>query len=131
MTLMYVCNSCGKRYEREDQLIFLFPNIPDLYKRISPGGIVPAAECRECEGLVYRADTVVRLLVLLEGGLVQAVLADRPDIEVAVLDQDTEGADEDEIVNVVGTVDTLRGTLEARHVIVAPVLIESAWRTTE
>jgi hypothetical protein len=73
----------------------------------------------------------VRLLILLEGGLVQEVLADKPGVEVAVLNMDLDGVDEDEIVDVVGEVDTLRGTLEAHDVTVAPVLIESAWRPVE
>lgn len=95
---MYACDNCGKRYERENELTFFFPNIPDLHKRIHPGGIVPAAECPECGALLYPKDAGVRLLVLLDGGLVQDVLADRPDVEVAVLNQDLEGADEDELV---------------------------------
>ena len=128
---MYVCKNCGKRYERKDELTFFFPNIPNLHKLISPGGIVPAAECPECGALVYPGGVGVRLLVLLDGGLVQDVLADRPTVEVAVLNLDLEGADEDDIVDVVGEVDTLRGTMEAYEVTVAPALIESAWRPIE
>jgi hypothetical protein len=37
--------------------------------------------------------------VVLEGGIVQSVVADRPeDIEVAVIDYDADGCDESEIV---------------------------------
>jgi predicted RNA-binding Zn-ribbon protein involved in translation (DUF1610 family) len=125
---MYVCDNCGKRYDREDDFTHFFPNIPDLQQRLDIGGTVPAAECPACGALVYREAKPVRVLVLLDGGLVQGVLADKPDVEVAVLDQDIEGADEDEIVEVVGEVDTLRGTLQAHAINVAPALIESAWR---
>ena len=45
-----------------------------------------------------------------------------------MLDQDLDGAAENDIVEVVGEVDTLRGTLQAHEVNVAPVLIESAHR---
>ena len=73
----------------------------------------------------------VRVLVLLDGGLVQGVLADKPGVDVTVLDQDIEGADENEIVEVIGETNTLRGTLQAHEVTVAPVLIESAYRAVE
>lgn len=40
-----------------------------------------------------------RVAVVLEGGIVQSVVADRPeDIEVAVIDYDADGCDESEIV---------------------------------
>ena len=128
---MYLCDNCGKRYERDDELTIFFPNIPNLHKRISPGDIVPAGECPECGALVYPEGMGVRLLVLLDGGLVQDVLADRPTVEVAVLNLDLEGADEDDIVDVVDEIDTLRGTMQAYDVTVAPALIESAWRPIE
>ncbi|BAU49607.1 hypothetical protein SVA_3059 [Sulfurifustis variabilis] len=39
-----------------------------------------------------------RVAVVLEGGIVQSVVADRPeDIEVAVIDYDADGCDESEI----------------------------------
>ena len=125
---MYRCDNCDNRYEHETDLHHVFPDIPDLLQRLDAGGTVPAAECPECGALVYLDKEPVRLLVLLEGGLVQDVLADCPDVEVAVLNQDLDGADEDEIVVIVGEVDTLRGTLQAHGVNVAPVLIESAYR---
>ena len=128
---MYVCDNCGRRYEREQDLTFVFPNIPGLLERLDPGGTVPAGECPDCGMLVYPQDQPVRVLILLDGGLVQDVLADKPGVEVAVLNQDTEGVDDDEIVEVVGETDTLRGTLQAHEVTIAPVLIESAWRPIE
>lgn len=40
-----------------------------------------------------------RVAVVLEGGIVQSVVADRPeDIEVAVIDYDADGCDESKIV---------------------------------
>jgi len=75
----------------------------------------------------------VRVLILLDGGLVQDVMTDKPGIEVAVLDADIEGADEefDEIVDVTGDGYALRGTLQAHDVAIAPEAIESAWRPAE
>ena len=174
---MYVCDNCGNRYEREETLSHVFPDIPDLLQRLDPGGTVPAGECPGCGALVYperepvrvpgivlealrhaydrlnaiphryddtnfklirdavtaaeRGCEPVRVLILLEGGLVQDVLADTPGLEAAVLDQDLDGVEEDEIVEVVGEVDTLRGTLHAHEVTVASTLIASAWRPVE
>lgn len=166
---MFVCDNCGKRFEKETELRFRFPHIPDLTQRIEPGGMVPAGDCPWCASLVYpcgeRSESCVlaalthaeerlnairhnyadtdfklirdgiaeakrptRVLVLLDGGLVQDVVADKQGVEAAVLDQDLEGADEEGIVEVVGQVDTLRGKLSAHEVTVAPALIESAWR---
>jgi len=75
----------------------------------------------------------VRLLVVLEGGLVQEFLADGPGVEAAVIDMDIEGADEefDEIVDVTGDGYALRGTLQAHDVAIAPEAIVSAWRPAE
>ena len=125
---MLVCDNCGKRYEREEQLRHVFPDIPDLLDRLDPGGTVPAGECPACGALVYPEEQPVRILVVVDGGLVQDVLADKPGVEVAVLDQDLDGADEDEIVDVVGETGTLRGTLTAHELTIAPVLVESAWK---
>jgi len=125
---MFKCDNCDTRYERENQLRHVFPDIPKLLQRLDPGGTVPAGECPACGALVYPEDQPVRILVLLDGGLVQGVVADKPGVEAAVLDQDTEGADEDEIVDVVGETGTHRGTLQAHEVTVAPTMIESAWR---
>ncbi|NQT93236.1 MAG: hypothetical protein HQ559_10780 [Lentisphaerae bacterium] len=127
---LLVCDNCGKSWT-DYELEHAFPDIPGLTERIEPGGTVPAGECPTCGALVYPNREPVRVLVLLDGGLVQDVLADRDGVEVAVLDQDLEGADEEDIVEVVGKVDTLRGTLSAHEVTVAPALIESAWRPVE
>ena len=70
-----------------------------------------------------------RLLILLDGGLVQAVCTTQPGIEVAVLDQDTEGADPSDISAVEGEIDTLYGSLSRPPVTDAPELIDSAWQT--
>ncbi len=80
---------------------------------------------------IAEAKQPVRVLVLLDGGLVQDVLTDREGLEAAVLDQDLDGVDEENIVDVVGEVDSLRGTLSAYDVTVASALIESAWQPVE
>jgi hypothetical protein len=128
---MFKCDNCGKRYEREEQLKYVFPDIPGLAERLDPGGTVPSGECSACGALVYPKDRPIRLLILLEGGLVQDVLVDKPGVEVAVLDMDTEGADEDEIVEVVGKCRTFAGTLQAHEVNIATDMIESAWQAAE
>jgi hypothetical protein len=59
---------------------------------------------------------------------VRDVLANKPGVEVAVLDQDIAGADGHQIVEVVGEVDRLHGILRAHDVTVAPTLVESGYR---
>lgn len=125
---MFVCDNCGERYEREDQLKFVWPDIPGLTERLDVGGIVPAGECPACGALVYLEDQAVRVLVLLSGGLVRDVLADKPGVAVAVLDQDIDSADGHQIVEIVGEVDRLHGILQAHDVTVAPALVESGYR---
>jgi len=128
---MLRCDNCGKRYERDHQLKRVWPDIPGLTERLDVGGVVPAGECVDCGALVYVETQPIRLLILLDGGLVQGVLADKTGVEVAVLDQDLDGADDDAIVVVEGEVDALRGTLQAHDVTVAPALIASAWQHME
>ena len=125
---MYECDNCGRRYSATNKLKHVFPDIPDLLQRLDVGGPVPCGECIRRSALVYKKPDPIRLLVVLDGGLVQDVLADRPGVQAAVLDQDIEGADETDIVDVVGKSQRLRGTLQAHEVVVAPVLIESAYR---
>ena len=50
---MLKCDNCDRQYEREDQLQYVFPDIPNLLHRLDPGGTVPAGECPECGALVY------------------------------------------------------------------------------
>jgi len=125
---MFKCDNCDTRYEREDQLPYLFPNIPNLLQRLDPGGTVPVGECPKCGALVYPEDQPVRVLVVVEGGLVQDVMADKPGVEVRVLDKDVEGVEEQEIVDVVGEIYTLWGTLQRHDITIAPVLVEAAYR---
>lgn len=52
------CDNCG---HVQDSLVqgggkkplAIFPDIPDLLKRIDPGGEVPCAECPQCGSLMY------------------------------------------------------------------------------
>jgi hypothetical protein len=46
-----VCDECGHVFEIPEDNDFA--NIPDLNKRIEPGGTVPACECPKCGCLAY------------------------------------------------------------------------------
>ena len=46
------CVNCGKVSDEKD-LTHVFPNIPDLTERISPGEPVPFGECPGCGALVH------------------------------------------------------------------------------
>ena len=109
----------------------VFPDIPDLLSRIEPGGVVPAGECPDCGALVYPLNAPVRVAVLLEGGLVKAVLADRGNVRAAVLDLDTEGADDSEIITVDAGDDNMTGVPVTKDVIAAPVFVSALFTLTE
>jgi len=47
------CDNCGRTYRDAKALKHVFPAIPDLLRRIEPGGMVPCGECPHCEALVY------------------------------------------------------------------------------
>ena len=48
-----VCGNCQKIMLSEDELAHVFPDIPDLLERISPGEPVPIGECPDCGALVH------------------------------------------------------------------------------
>jgi hypothetical protein len=123
---MLKCDNCRRIFERENQLRHVFPNIPGLLERMEPGGVVPAGECLYCHALVYPVNPV-RVLVVLKGGSVQEVLADKEGAEVVVLDQDIEGASEDAIVDITGDSDTLTGILQSHDVCMDTSHVEAAY----
>jgi len=83
------CDDCGWTSALEET-----QPIRDLWSRVEPGGIMPAGECPRCGVLAYLLTRSNRVAVMVEGGLVQAIVADRPDqLRVAVVDYDTEGCD--------------------------------------
>ena len=127
---MLKCDNCGKTYAGEDELTYVFPDIPGLLLRLEPGCMVPAGECPACEALVYPV-AMIRVLVLLDGGLVQDVLTNQPGVEVAVLDQDTEGFGDDDIVIVNHDGVTLSGTLQMHETSGPDGLVDAAWRCYE
>ena len=92
---------------------------------------MPAGECPDCGALVYPLNAPVRVAVLLEGGLVKAVLADRGNDRAAVLDLDTEGADDSEIITVDAGDDSMTGVPVTKDVIAAPVFVSALFTLTE
>ena len=48
----FECQNCGKIH-KQGQLKREFPDIPDLWQRVSPGEPVPAGECNACGTLVH------------------------------------------------------------------------------
>jgi hypothetical protein len=125
---MFRCDNCDKRYMSESELRHRFPDIPDLLQRLDVGGVVPAGECPLCGALVYPEAKPVRVLILLDGGLVQNVLTDQPDVEASVLNEDREGVDEDELITVIDGDIELCGTLQAHEADYQPGILEAAWR---
>ena len=113
------------------KLARVFPDIPDLLSRIGPGGMVPSGECPDCGALVYPVNAPARVAILLEGGLVRGVLADRGNVSAAVLDLDTEGADDDEIITVDAGDESMTGVPVTKDVIAAPAFVNSLFQMTE
>ncbi|MFO1431266.1 MAG: hypothetical protein U1F76_14175 [Candidatus Competibacteraceae bacterium] len=75
----------------------------DFWSRISPGGVVPAGDCSRCGAFVYPLATLTpnRVAIFVEGGLVQAICADRPaEVQVLVVDYDREGVSPAALVRV-------------------------------
>ncbi len=125
---MYKCDNCDKRYKSESELRYRFPDIPDLLQRLDVGGTVPAGVCPACGVLVYPQAKPVRVLIVLDGGLVQDVMTDQPNVEAAVLNQDVEGCDEDELITVIDGDIELCGTLQAHETDYQPGTVAAAWR---
>ena len=48
-----VCDNCGKTFGDEQELMYVFPDIPGLIDRLDAGGTVPNGECPDCGSLVY------------------------------------------------------------------------------
>ena len=125
------CDNCWALFKGTGKLARVFPDIPGLLSRLEPGGIVPAGECPDCGALVYPLNAPVRVAVLLEGGLVKAVLADRGNVRAAVLDLDVEGADDSEIITVDAGDDNMTGVPVTKDVIAAPVFVSALFTLTE
>ena len=85
----YECGNCG-RYFKEDQLVHVFPDIPDLAQRVEPGGVVPAGECPECGALAYpRRDDIARFV---RGALIGMLSDGVPPLRAAQVADETEVA---------------------------------------
>jgi hypothetical protein len=117
------CDNCRSLFKGAGKLATVFPDIPDLLARIGPGGTVPSGECPHCGALVYPVNAPVRVAILLEGGLVKTVLADRCNVRAAVLDLDVEGADDGETVTVSAGGDSMTGVPVTKDVASAPAFV--------
>lgn len=124
------CDNCWALFKGAGRLARVFPDIPDLLERIGPGGIVPAGECPDCGALVYPLNAPVGVAILLEGGLVKGVLADRGGVRAAVLDLDVEGADDGEIITVAAGDDSMTGVAVTKDVIAAPAFVSKLFTLT-
>lgn len=109
------CDNCGRIFTDERELDRVFPDIPGLLERIEPGGTVPAGECPDCGALVYQLSAPVRIGILLDGGLVSGVVANRNGVRAAVLNLDTEGVDESEIATLECCGVSIEGTTHRKH----------------
>ena len=119
------CDNCWALFKGAGKLATVFPDIPRLLERIEPGGTVPVGECPDCGALVYRVNAPVGVAILLEGGLVKGVLADRGNVRAAVLDLDVEAADKAEIITVAVGDDSMTGVPVTKDVIAAPLFVNT------
>ena len=65
------CGNCQKLIRSEEELKCVFPHIPDLLDRISPGELVPIGECPDCGALVHVVDDPPTLRCNVCNGLVE------------------------------------------------------------
>jgi len=116
-----VCDNCGHECRASSLKL-----ICDAQERLTPGGEVPAGECPKCGALSYlnkkpewsagakvkrleaelaklKAAAAPTVLIVVEGGVIQDVIADKPAAvgRVLVIDYDTEGADAGDVVEVI------------------------------
>lgn len=105
------CGNCSWEGKAED----LEP-IQSAQQRLTAGETVPAGECPsdECGALAYLIEPPRRVLIVLDGGLVQDIVTDYPHslgIDCAVIDYDTEGLEDSDMLHIE---QSDGGTAEAR-----------------
>lgn len=97
--LICQCDNCSKSFD-----IAELNEIAGYLERVTPNAPAPAGECPDCGALAYAvAETKPKIIIAVEGGLVSAVVSHDPSmigIEVAIIDYDTDGADDAEVSNV-------------------------------
>lgn len=58
--MRHACDNCGRTFKHHELKIDNIPDIPNLFERLTPGGIVPSGECPACGALVYPEDAPPR-----------------------------------------------------------------------
>ncbi len=98
---IYKCDNCEFMGE-----VGQFHDASDLHERMEPGYPYTNKQCPKCAALAYPEPMPQQLwmetpkvLIWMEGGLIQDIGASQ-EVEVVVIDEDTEGADEESIVNI-------------------------------
>ena len=127
----FKCDNCGRVYGSEEELDHVFPDIPRLLDRIGPGGMVPSGECGVCGALVYPAHAPVSVGILLDGGLVSGVVANRNGVRAAVLNLDTEGVEDEDLAALEYHGEKLEGTAHGKTVSVDPAFVTALIGETE
>lgn len=91
----FECDNCEKLFYNQSELKNLFPNIPYLFIRVSPGEVVPAGECIECGAFVYpiKKEKPVKVIITVNGGIVQYIAANT-NSEALILDFDRSSAED-------------------------------------
>lgn len=76
------CDNCGwtGRMSQVEEM-------RDFWSRIDVGGVMPAGECPECGAFAYVMQPPPRVVVLMRGGCVESIAAERPCL-VTVYDWD-------------------------------------------
>lgn len=125
------CDSCGRAYADTGELERAFPDIPGLLQRIEAGCMVPSGECPDCGALVYPAHAPVSVAIVLDGGLVSGVVANRNGVRAAVLNLDTEGVDDSELVRLTCSGVNLEGTAHRKPTATDPAFVRALLREAD
>lgn len=57
MEAKWACDNCGAEFDSEQEFRPL-TELPNLWERLEPGGVVPFGECRDCGAFVYSKESV-------------------------------------------------------------------------
>jgi hypothetical protein len=95
MTL-YVCNNCDFRTTDVDKL----HEIQDFAQRHTPGDTVADGQCPDCGSLVFQEWTPDTLVIVVSGGNIQSMHANRElAMAIVVIDHDNIEAEAEEIAD--------------------------------
>ncbi|CCG43218.1 hypothetical protein [Magnetospirillum molischianum] len=76
-----------------------------VLRGVAESSVLTVEEADDLDTIASMLESNTRLAIVIEGGVVQAVVSDAPEtlggLDIAVIDYDTDGMDDDQIVQVI------------------------------